>query len=66
MSDADQIAREDALDRAILSSAIDKVARKYERLSPWAKKDQDQNVLMKLTSGELRVLKQFHSKMHDE
>jgi hypothetical protein len=57
--------RREELDRAILASAIDKVARKYERLAPWARQKDDGSVLMKLTTGELRVLKQFHSKFYD-
>lgn len=57
---------DDARDRELLKSAIEKVARKYERLAPQWRVKHGHEILMKLTVGELRVLKQFHSKMHDD
>jgi len=56
----------DRLERAQLASVIDKVARKYNRLAAWAKDDPDAVISMKLTVGELRQLKQFHTKFYDE
>jgi hypothetical protein len=60
-----EIAESEAHDRDMLASGIEKIARKYERLHPTWKVRQDENILMKLTIGELRVLKQFHTKHHD-
>lgn len=54
------------LRRAMLASAIDKVGRKYDRLSAGAKADTDAIVTMKLTVGELRQLKLFHMAFYDE
>lgn len=58
-------AEEEARDRNFLESAIDKVARKYERLAPESRHRQNDVISMKLTIGELRVLKQFHRKFFD-
>lgn len=57
---------DDARDRELLASGIDKMARKYERLAPQWRVKQDENILMKLTIGELRILRQFHKKHHDD
>lgn len=57
---------DDARDAELLKSAIEKVSRKYERLAPWARAKHDTPISMKLTTGELRVLRQFHRKMYDE
>lgn len=55
----------DARDARLLKSGIEKVARKYERLAPWARAKHNTPILIKLTTGELRVLRQFHSKFYD-
>jgi hypothetical protein len=53
-------------DRIILASAIDKIARKYERLSPESRHLYNETIMLKLTIRELFVLKQLHTKMHDD
>lgn len=57
---------DDARDAELLKSAIEKVARKYERLAPWARAKNEGSILMQMTTGELRVLRQFHSKFYDD
>jgi hypothetical protein len=57
---------DEARDAELLKSVIEKVARKYERLAPWARAKHDTPILMKLTTGELRVLRQFNRKFYEE
>lgn len=56
---------DEARDREMLTSALDKVGRKYERLHPTWRAKQNEDVILKLTIGELRVLRQFGRKFHD-
>ena len=55
----------EARDRELLTSVLDKIGRKYERIHPANRAKQNNSAYLKLTIGELRVLRQFGRKFHD-
>lgn len=57
---------EDARDHKLLTSALDKVSTKYESLSRKYRQNNDRPTVLKLTTGELRVLRQFGRRHHDD
>jgi len=65
-AEAERDALEDeARDRESLTSVLGKISRKYERMHPTERVKYRDEVLLKMTVGELRVLRQFGRKFHD-
>lgn len=57
---------EDARDRELLTSAFDKISTTYEGLAPRYRIGDTRPAVLRLTTGELRVLRQFGRKCHDD